>query len=232
MIDIQKKIRQHINARQAEQCLRFFKTGKGDYGHGDKFLGIKVPLLRRLARQNKNLSFVDIETLLKSEYHEERLLGAFILILQFKVGNELDQKKIYKLYLKNWRAFNNWDLVDTTTPNIVGEFLVNNKRQLLYRFAKSKNLWKRRMSILATLSFIRRNQFTDTLTISQQLLLDKHDLIHKAVGWMLREVGKRNMAVEETFLKKYAKLMPRTMLRYAIERFPEAKRKKYLKVNT
>lgn len=228
MIEIQTKIRKRANKVQAAQCLRFFRTGPGEYGYGDKFLGIKVPVLRELAKENQLLSIPDIQILLQSQYHEERLVGAFILILQFKVGDDDRQKIIYKVYLKNWRAFNNWDLVDTTTPNIVGEYLIKNDRKILYQFVKSENLWKRRMAILATFSFIKRNQFVDTLRLSQQLLKDKHDLIHKAVGWMLREVGKRNLVAEETFLKKHVKTMPRTMLRYAIERFPETKRKKYL----
>jgi len=227
-MDIRKELLKHKNKVQAQNLSRFFKTGVGEYGAGDKFLGIKVPVLRSLAKQFIELSFSDVQTMLKSVYHEERLLGAFILVYKFKRADEKEKTQIYKLYLKNWSGLNNWDIIDTTTPNIIGEYLADKDKKIICEFARSNNLWKKRISILATFSFIKRHEFEDSLKISEILIKDKHDLIHKAVGWMLREVGKRDLPLEETFLRKWYKMMPRTMLRYAIEKFPENKRQKYL----
>jgi 3-methyladenine DNA glycosylase AlkD len=228
-----KQVREELRAvadpERAVAGQRFFKTGKGEYGEGDKFLGCTVPDARRVVRRHRELSYEDIGKLLDSQWHEERHVGLLMLVDRFARADEKERGKIYRFYIKNRKAVNNWDLVDTTTPNIVGEYLVGHPRDVLYRFAKSKDLWERRIAILATAAFIRRNDFADTLAISDILLEDKHDLIHKAVGWMVREVGKRDQEVMEKFLKPRYKKMPRTMLRYAIEKLPEERRKKYLR---
>ena len=161
--------------------------------------------------------------------HEERLVALFILIHKFQAGDDKQKEKIFKLYLKNTKYINNWDLIDLSANKIAGEYLINKPKKILYKLAKSKSLWERRIAIMSTFQFIKNNQFEETLKISNLLLKDEHDLIHKAVGWMLREVGKRSLAIEESFLRKLYKRMPRTMLRYAIERFPEKKRQAYLK---
>jgi 3-methyladenine DNA glycosylase AlkD len=170
-----------------------------------------------------------LKSLLNSKIHEERLIAAFILVDQYKRGDEKKKKIIFNFYLKNRKGINNWDLVDLSAPKIVGAYLIDREKDLLYKFANSKDLWEKRISIISTQAFIREHFFEDTLNISKILLNDKHDLIHKAVGWMLREVGNRDMETEEEFLKKFYKKMPRTMLRYAIEKFPEQKRINYLK---
>jgi len=225
---LKKELKGKADKEQAKLLARFFKTGPGEYGHGDKFLGIKVPILRQLAKQYIQLDFLELQELLLSNYHEERMVALQILVYRFKKGDDITRRKIYNFYIKNWRAINNWDLVDTTTPNIMGEYLKKKDKMILYDWVKSSNLWKRRMSIIATAAFIREDNFKDTFAISKLLLRDKHDLIHKAVGWMLREVGNRSRKIEETFLRRWYKEMPRTMLRYAIEKFPEEQRKKYL----
>ena len=217
------------NSEQAINLQRFFKTGKGQYGEGDIFLGIKVPEQRKLAKLYSDLPVKEAEELLQSKIHEQRLTALFILINHYKKGTEEDKKLIFDLYLKNAKKVNNWDLVDLSAPNIVGDYLLDKNREILYNLAKSTNLWEKRISILATYTFIKNNQYTETIKISEILLNDTHDLIHKAVGWMLREVGKKNQEVEEDFLLKYHKKMPRTMLRYAIEKFDEDKRKFYMK---
>jgi 3-methyladenine DNA glycosylase AlkD len=225
----------HKNPKQAKLLAGFFKAGPGEYGEGDKFLGIMVPQQRQIAQKYVGLSFPEIQKLLNNEYHEARLVGLLILTYKYAKADlpaqagQPTRKRIFQFYLKNWRAINNWDLVDVTTPKIVGAYLRDKDKAVLYEFVKSKNLWKRRIAVLATFAFINQNQFADSLKLAKILLHDEHDLIHKAVGWMLREVGKRDLAVEETFLKKHYKTMPRTMLRYAIEKFPETKRLKYLK---
>jgi len=228
-------------ARAAETCLRslgcpeqaailarFFKTGPGEYGEGDQFIGVKVPVIRTVAKEFKALPVAEAECLLYSEIHEERLLALVILVGQFQKGDDATRKSIYDLYLANTRYINNWDLVDISAPKIVGGYLETRSRKPLHRLAKSASLWERRISILATGWFIWRDDFADTLRIAEKLLSDKEDLIHKAVGWMLREVGKRDVAVLDEFLGKHCRVMPRTMLRYAIERFPEEKRRKYM----
>jgi len=219
------------NPQKARDLARFFKTGAGEYGAGDKFLGIMVPLQREVAKKYQHLKLEDIQVILQSEFHEFRLTGLLILVAKFEKGDAKTQKAIYKFYLKNLKHINNWDLVDVTTPKIVGAYLADKplERKILYTLAKSKDLWKKRVAIVATAAFIRKNDFADTLKISQILLTDKHDLIHKAVGWMLREVGKKNQKIEELFLQKHYLKMPRTMLRYAIEKFEEKKRKSYLR---
>ncbi len=214
------------NPVKAKILQGFFKTGKGQYGEGDIFLGIVVPELRKLSKKHENLSLNELQELLDSKIHEHRLISLFILINHYKKSGK--KKEIADFYLKNTRNINNWDLVDLSAPNILGDYLLDKDRRLVYRLANSENLWEKRISMLATFTFIRHNEFEEALRVSEILLKDKHDLMHKAVGWMLREIGKRDMGIEEGFLKKYHKTMPRTMLRYAIERFPEAKRRAYL----
>ena len=228
---LRSQIKKYSNKEKAQLYQRFFKTGKGEYGEGDVFLGLTVPQQREIVKEHKSrITIPQIQKLLNSKIHEERMIGLLILIEKYKKASEKDKEIFFNFYLANTRKINNWDLVDVTSPNIVGNFLSDKKdRKILYNLAKSSNLWEKRISIISTASFIRKDQFQDTLKISEILLKDKHDLIHKAVGWMLREVGKRNQEVEEEFLKKHHKKMPRTMLRYAIEKFPESLRKKYLK---
>jgi 3-methyladenine DNA glycosylase AlkD len=227
--EIKKKLKSIGNKEKARKHQSFFKTGPGEYGEGDMFLGVTVPELRKLAKEYKTIGPNEINQLLQSPIHEERLLSLFLLIHRYSKGDEPEKKRIYELYLKNAKFINNWDLVDSSAGHIVGAFLFGKSKNPLYDLVKSKNLWKRRISIISTFYFIKHNQFGDTLQISKILLSDKEDLIHKAVGWMLREIGKRDMIIEENFLKTHYKNMPRTMLRYAIEKFPESKRQRYLK---
>jgi 3-methyladenine DNA glycosylase AlkD len=224
---ITKQLKALENETAAEHAQRFFKTGPGQYGEGDLFLGITVPVLRKLAKEHRDISLDAAVELLQSPFHEVRLLALLILVLQYERGG--NEKAIYWAYLANTHRINNWDLVDVTAAQIVGAHLFGRDRKPLYRLAKSKSLWERRIAIIATFYFIRRNQFDDTLAIADILLNDQEDLMHKAVGWMLREVGKRDLKIEEDFLLPCYKQMPRTMLRYAIERFPEIKRLAYLK---
>lgn len=214
--------------KQAAILAGFFKTGRGQYGAGDTFLGIKVPAQRAVAKRYVDLSLVEIEKLLNSKIHEQRLIALLILLKQYGEADEFNKNRLVKFYLKNTRQVNNWDLVDLSCPNILGEYLLDKPRKILYQLAKSKNLWEKRIAIISTLAFVRKNEFSDTLKISEILLNDEHDLIHKAVGWMLREVGKRDRRALENFLRPYRKTMPRVMLRYAIEKFSQEKRKFYL----
>ena len=219
------------NPEKAKFLAGFFKTGKGQYAEGDVLIGITVPQQRKIAIKYSSLLFSDIKTILHSKIHEHRLTALLILVQQFSKADEKQKKKIADFYLASTKHINNWDLVDLSADKILGEYLCSSnakERKILYKLAKSKNLWERRISMLATFAFIKRNEFDDALKISKMLLNDKHDLIHKAVGWMLREIGKRNLFAEEEFLKKHFKKMPRTALRYAIEKFPEKKRKYYL----
>jgi len=225
---LREKIKRVSNKKHAEAMLWFFKTGKGEYGEGDIFAGIKVPVQRKIAKEFLNLNFTELKELLKSKVHEERLIALLILVEKYEKGEEKEKNKIFRFYINNRKRINNWDLVDLSAPKIIGHYLLNKDKKLLYDLEKSENLWDRRIAILATYSFIKSGNFDDALRISDLLLNDKHDLIHKAVGWMLREVGKKNLAVEEIFLQPRYNKMPRTMLRYAIEKFPETKRKKYL----
>lgn len=225
---IQDRLRQLADPKRAEVQQRFFRTGPGQYGAGDRFLGIRVPQLRKLLREYGDCSVEDALVLLRSPIHEERLLALVLLMRIFAGADEPIRKQIYNAYLRNSRYINNWDLVDISAQHVIGAFLRGKDRSPLYRLAQSENLWERRIAIMATLFFIRRGEFRDTLKIAGMLLKDEEDLIHKAVGWMLREVGKRDPQAEEDFLKRHYKKMPRTMLRYALERFPEAKRKQYL----
>lgn len=235
---LEKELSDLKNLTRAKNYQRFFKTGKGEYGEGDQFLGITVPVQRVVAKKYLDLSLDNLQFLLNSKIHEYRMVSLFILSAKYKKSDEKDKQslrsvdlkeKIVKFYLKNAKNINNWDLVDLSAPNILGEWFLEKDKSVLYDFAKSDNLWKKRISVLTTFGFIRKNKFEDSLKIAEILLFDTHDLIHKAVGWMLREVGNRNLKVEEDFLKKYYKTMPRTALRYAIEKFPEEKRKMYLK---
>ena len=226
---LKSELRKHRNKEKAKISQRFFKTGPGEYAQGDIFIGITVPILRGLAKRYQNLAFNETLQLLKSRIHEERLLSLLIFILKYRKENLLEKEKIYKTYVRHTKYINNWDLVDVTAEHIVGAFLENKDRLPLYKLARSGSLWERRISILSTFHFIKNNDFEDTLKIAQMLISDSHDLIHKSVGWMLREVGKRDKDSEEGFLKRYYAAMPRTMLRYAIERFPENKRMAYLK---
>jgi 3-methyladenine DNA glycosylase AlkD len=227
--NIQNELKQLSNKEIAEHSQRFFKTAKGQYGYGDIFMGIRVPVLRKIAKKYSQIPIKDATQLLKSKFHEQRLLSLLILVALFKKENNQDKKTIYNLYLNNTKFINNWDLVDLSAEHIVGAYLRKADKQPIYKLAESDILWERRISIMSTFHFIKHNEFKDTLKISEILLHDKEDLIHKAIGWMLREIGKRDIKVEEIFLKKYYKQMPRTMLRYAIEKFPEPKRKRYLK---
>ncbi len=208
---------------------RFFKTGPGEYGEGDRFLGIRVPVLRRLARKHQSLGLPDCRVLLTSSYHEARLLGLLILVRAYDRGDEAKREEIYRLYLDHLPYVNNWDLVDSSAEHIVGRHLRNRDRWILYDLARSSSVWERRIAIMATFHYVKAGSFDETLRIADLLLTDPHDLIHKAVGWMLREVGKRDRAVAEAFLRPRYKRMPRTMLRYAIEKYPEPLRQRYLR---
>jgi len=225
---ISKILRELADPAIAKHSQRFFKTGPGDYGEGDKFLGIRVPVLRKQVKKYQDIPLKETTPLLKSEFHEERLVALLLLVRKFSIGNEQKKAAIYKLYLNNTKYINNWDLVDSSASQIVGTYLEDKDRRPLYNLADSSNLWERRIAIISTLKFIKQDQYKDTLELSRKLLNDKEDLIHKAVGWMLREIGNRDLAVEKAFLKRFYRKMPRTMLRYAIEKSPESERKKYL----
>lgn len=208
---------------------RFFKTGPGEYGHGDRFIGVRVPHLRKLSKKYPLPAAADIDPLLRSPIHEERMLALLLLIQRYRTGGEVEKQAVYDLYLARTRFINNWDLVDASAEYVVGRHLLGRDKAPLRRLSVSEDLWERRISIVATFCFIKQGRFDETLEISRILLNDPHELIHKAVGWMLREVGKRDRDVEETFLRSHASAMPRTMLRYAIEKFPEPLRQAYLK---
>lgn len=216
---------------KARNLRWFFKTGKGEYGEGDIFLGITVPKLREISKKYQNLKFYDLRKLLESKIHEHRLSA--LMVLRFKYENkkteERSRKEIVRFYLSNTKKINNWDLVDLSCHYILGNWLLDKDREILYKLSRSKNLWERRIAIISTFAFIHEKQFQDSLKISEILLQDNHDLIHKAVGWVLREVGKKDKQTEINFLDKHYKTMPRTMLRYAIEKFSEKERKFYLK---
>jgi 3-methyladenine DNA glycosylase AlkD len=209
-------------------AMKFFKTGPGEYGEGDLFRGIRVPVLRSIARCSAMLPLTETTELLRSPYHEDRLLALLFLMRRYSRGEQGDKEKVYRLYLSNTPFINNWDLVDISAPHLVGRHLSDRPREDLYRLAASSSLWERRIAIVSTFMFIRSGEFGDTLAISGLLLDDREDLIHKAAGWMLREIGKRDMETEEGFLAEHYRRMPRTMLRYAIERFPENRRRQYL----
>jgi 3-methyladenine DNA glycosylase AlkD len=227
--ELKKTIRKNANQEHAKNLQWFFKTGKGEYGEGDKFLGLKVPLQRKIANQFSDIELSDLKQLLQSKIHEDKLISLLILVDKYQKADDYEKEKVYKFYLQNRQHINNWDLVDLSAPKIVGQHLLDREKEILYKYARSTKLWEKRIAILSTATFIKNEEFTTTLELSDILLYDDHDLIHKAVGWMLREVGKLNMKVLENYLKPRYNNMPRTMLRYAIEKFPEQKRKMYLK---
>ncbi len=227
---LRSELRSLKNPEKAKILSGFFKTGPGEYGEGDRFLGIPVPDIRRIIRTHRHASLRHIRALLHSGYHEERLAALLCLVDRYQRGDAIQKKEIFSLYLNNTVFINNWDLVDLTAPHIVGEQLFRKGRSLLTKLARSGNLWERRIAILATFYFIRQGESRGTLRIAKLLLHDSHDLIHKAVGWMLRELGKRcSIEDERVFLDQYAAVMPRTMLRYAIERFPKELKTHYMK---
>ncbi|HEY0707717.1 MAG TPA: DNA alkylation repair protein [Polyangia bacterium] len=227
-LDVQTALAELSDAARAKVSQRFFKTAPGQYGAGDRFRGIRVPALRELVGRYAVLSLPETRKLLMSPYHEDRLLALLILVRKYTRGTEDERATIYNTYLASTHFINNWDLVDSSAPYIVGAHLQERDRAVLSTLARSSNLWERRIAILATLAFIRRDDFGTTVALAQALLGDPEDLIHKAVGWMLREMGNRDAAALERFLRKHHARMPRTMLRYAIEKFPEARRKAYL----
>lgn len=228
LLKIREELKSFSDPRKARVLQGFFKTGFGQYGYGDIFWGVAVPDTRRVAKKYLDIGFSDIAGLLHSKIHEQRLLALIILVLRFSKADEITRREIYGFYLKNVRYVNNWDLVDSSAKYIVGAYVFAKDNDVLLRLAKSKSLWERRIAIIATFYFIENGRYDETFLIAGILLDDKHDLIHKAVGWMLREVGKRNQAAEEDFLRKHCRVMPRTMLRYAIERFEPRLRKFYL----
>ena len=226
--DIRTRLRRRANADRVATLQRFFKTGPGEYAEGDVFIGDTVPDLRAVCRESRDAGIPVILELLASPVHEERLLALMLMVEAFKRGTDPTRRELYRLYLANTRFINNWDLVDSSAAQIVGAWLFTRSRAPLRRLARSRSLWERRIAIIATHFFIRRDEVDETFRIADLLLTDDHDLIHKAAGWMLREAGKRNPAAERDFLSTRYGRMPRTMLRYAIERFPEAERRRYL----
>ncbi|MHC3994688.1 DNA alkylation repair protein [Thiomicrolovo sp. ZZH C-3] len=226
---ISKTLRSLGDPDIAEHSQRFFKTGEGEYGAGDRFLGIRVPVLRKQVAKFRETPLDEVVMLLHSAYHEERLFALLLMVAKYERGDMAEKEAVYNCYMANTAYINNWDLVDSSAPYIVGEYLIARDKAVLYTFARSESLWERRIAIMATFYFIRNRKFDTALEIAELLLKDTHDLIHKAVGWMLREVGNRDPDRERAFLASRYKVMPRTMLRYAIEKFPEAERKAYLK---
>ena len=224
---LRKDLKKLSNKKKASVLQRFFKTGEGEYGFGDIFIGLTVPQSRKLSIKFKDLDFADIIELLKSKIHEERLIALLILVNKFQ-NEPLEQRRIYDFYIKNIKFVNNWDLVDLSSDKIIGGYLIDKPKEILVKFANSENIWEKRIAIISTYNFIKNNKFKDSLKIAEILVNDKNDLIQKAVGWMLREIGNRNKEQELKFLKKYYKKMGRMALRYALEKFPESLRKKYL----
>lgn len=230
LISAQKKLRKYATKKRTQTNAWFFKTGKGEYAEGDMFIGVSVPDTRLVAREYIDESFTNIKILLSSKIHEDRLLGLLILVGKYQKGDEAEKNKITKFYLSNKKSINNWDLVDISASYILGHSLYKKDISILYKLAKSKNLWDRRIAIIATHYFIKNNIFKDTLELSFLLMRDREDLMHKAIGWMLREVGKKDKKVLEDFLLKHVKIMPRTTLRYAIERFSKEERRYYMEI--
>jgi 3-methyladenine DNA glycosylase AlkD len=232
---IKSELKKLADKKIADHSVRFFKCGPGEYGEGDLFLGIRVPVLRKIAKDYIDLELKEVLELAKSKWHEERLTALFILTFKYqKYHKNKDFKKasgIYKKYISLYKYINNWDLVDTTCHKIMGPELIEGDKELLYKWARSNHLWKKRIAMMTTYYFIKRSQFDDAFAIAEILLADDHDLIHKVVGWMLREIGKIDRRAQDTFMKKYYQSMPRTMLRYAIEKYPENTRKKILAGN-
>lgn len=227
---LRAELRRLATPEDAAQAQRYFKTGPGEYAEGDRFLGLRVPVLRRLTKANRGLPVADVLTLLHSEWHEERVLALLLWVQEYPKATPERRAEIHRDYLANTRFINNWDLVDCSAEHLVGAHLREGDRRLLDRLAESGSVWERRIAVLATFHYIKRGDFADTLRIAERLLGDPHDLIHKAVGWMLREIGQRDRPAEEAFLDRHAAAMPRTMLRYAIERFAEERRQAYLAI--
>ncbi len=228
--EVAKELARLGDKKRAEVSAWFFKTGKGQYGEGDKFLGITVPVQRKVAHKFGSLAFPDIKNLLDSKIHEHRFVALEILVKRYEEGGAGERARIVKFYLSNAKRVNNWDLVDTSAPYILGDYLLGRNRKILYKLVRSHNIWERRIAIVATYAFIKRGELEDTFKIAELLLQDKEDLIRKSAGWMLREAGKRSRASLESFLLKHTLNMPRTMLRYAIEKFPKAVRQRYLEI--
>jgi 3-methyladenine DNA glycosylase AlkD len=222
------ELKKHANPSKAKVVAGFFKTGPGEYGEGDSFWGINVPQQREIARAYRELPLSEIPQLLAHKTHEVRLTGLLLLVQHFERADEKTRGDIVRLYLRESHNINNWDMIDLSAPNILGTWLLGRDKKVLYRLAKSKSIWERRIAIVATFAFIRKNQFTDTLQISEVLLRDAHDLLHKACGWMLREVGKRSPKDLRIFLDRHSAVMPRTMLRYAIERMSGKEKHHYM----
>ncbi|MFC1899684.1 DNA alkylation repair protein [Chloroflexota bacterium] len=229
MHNLQVELRKLAKPEKIPIYRKFFKTGKGEYGEGDEFIGVTVPDSRKMAKANVNISYEDLVHILKSRIHEDRLCALITLVYKFeKVKTEREKKRVVDFYIKYHLYGNNWDLVDCVSYKILGPWLIKRDKSLLYEYAHSINLWERRIAIITTFHFIKQLEFEDTINISEILLNDKHDLIHKAVGWMLREIGKREQQKLVNFLNKHYKVMPRTMLRYSIERLPGQMRRDYL----
>lgn len=230
--DVEKQLRRLGSQTKAKKSSWFFKTEKGNYGYGDVFYGVSVPEQRKVSKEFQDLELSHIERLLASKYHECRATGLFILTNQFKKAAKQQRKVIFDFYMTNRARVNNWDLVDGSAPIIVGLYLLDKNKEILYSLAKSTNLWDKRIAIISTFGFIKNDEFEDTVKISTVLLHDEHDLIHKAVGWMLREAGKRNKKVLIEFLDQHSNEMPRTMLRYSIEKLSDSERKKYMRMKS
>lgn len=226
---IRQELETYIDLVKREVLTRFFKTGKGQYGEGDKFLGVTVPNARSVAKMHKDEPFGVLAALLQSPWHECRLCALLVLVERFKKSDEKERKAIYDFYLSQTSRINNWDLVDLSAPGIVGEYLKDKSREDLYRLAESSLLWEQRIAVMATYTLIKNHDFIDILALSERLLRHEHDLMRKAVGWMLREMGKRDKDLLVQFLEKHCKTMPRTMLRYAIEKFPDEERREFMK---
>ncbi|MFA6100285.1 MAG: DNA alkylation repair protein [Patescibacteria group bacterium] len=229
LVELKAELKKHANPQRALVSKSFFKTGKGEYGEGDVFLGLSVPDQRKIAKEYKALPLSDVQKLLKSKIHEERFVALVLLVMRYQSGDESAKKDIFERYLSMSKWINNWDLVDTSAPQIVGDYCWRTEdRQALKNLIKSSDLWERRIGVLATLTFIRQGDVKLTLELAEKLLNDRHDLIHKAVGWMLREAGSRSPQEVKKFLNRHAARMPRTMLRYAIEKFSPDERHRYL----
>ncbi|HEX6993360.1 MAG TPA: DNA alkylation repair protein [Gammaproteobacteria bacterium] len=226
--EIEQELQGLADPESAERLARYFKTGPGEYGEGDRFLGIRVPVLRKLARKHASLGLPGCRALLVSPYHEARMLALLLLVQAYDRGDEALREAIYRLYLDHTACVNNWDLVDSSAECIVGPHLENREKTVLYDLTRSTSVWERRIAIMATFCYVKAGSFDETLRVADMLLQDTHDLIHKAVGWMLREVGKRDRATAEAFLRPRYRRMPRTMLRYAIEKYPDELRRRYL----
>jgi 3-methyladenine DNA glycosylase AlkD len=222
---LRQLLRAAASSEKARLLQRFFKTGPGEYGEGDVFLGVTVPITRRVSRQSDGLALSEVRILLRSRFHEERLLALLILVRRFERGDHALRQRLFTFYLQHLRCINNWDLVDLSAPRIIGAWLLGRDRSVLDRLSQSEDLWERRVAVLATFAFLPQDDFDDALRLCRRLLGDQHDLIHKACGWLLREVGKRNLSVLEAFLEAHARQMPRTTLRYAIERMSSTRRR-------